>query len=104
MTRLAVALVPLLALSGVAFAQGAPAPTPQPAAGQHLANMNAPRGYLNDRAGDRATTALNLLSAKGYGVFTHFHADGRMYQATVSQGGNQFQVTVNPDSGTVSRG
>jgi len=119
MKRLALALVPLMAISGAAFAQGMSTPTNQPAQPisqaqparpmqqapvQPLAKMTPGRGYSGDAAGHRATTALNLLGAKGYGNFTNFHRDGRLYQATVTQGGQQFMVTVNPSTGSVTRG
>jgi hypothetical protein len=103
MKRLALAFVPFLALSGVAFAQNAPAPAPQHATARPLAKMAENRGYENDASGHRATQALNLLGAKGYGKFTNFRADGKNYQATVSQGGTQFLVTVDPDTGAVTK-
>jgi hypothetical protein len=103
MKRLALALVPFLALSGVAFAQNTPAPAPQHATVRPMAKMAENRGYENDAAGGRATQALNLLGAKGYGNFTKFRADGTNYQATVTQGGQQIVVTVDPDNGSVTR-
>lgn len=51
-----------------------------------------------------ATRALNLLEAKGYGDFTNFHRAGSDYAATVSQNGQSFPVTINPESGQITRG
>ena len=103
MKRLALALVPFFALSGLAFAQSTPAPAAPHATGRPWAKMTDNRGYQNDAAGRRATQALNLLGAKGYGNFTNFHPDGTNYQATVTQGGQQFLVTIDPNTGSVTR-
>lgn len=40
-------------------------------------------------AGDRMTSALNLLEANGYTNFTNFKSNGTGYTATVSQNGPQ---------------
>lgn len=53
--------------------------------------------------GDRMTTALNLLEAKGYDSFTGFKTDGNHYVAMVTKGTHRFGVSVNPDSGRVTR-
>ncbi len=53
--------------------------------------------------GDRMTTALNLLEAKGYASFTGFKADGDHYTAAVMQNGRSFTVSINPDNGQVTQ-
>jgi hypothetical protein len=50
-----------------------------------------------------ATRALNLLEANGYGDFTNFHPMGHDYAATVSQNGQTFAVTINPETGQITR-
>ena len=49
----------------------------------------------------RATQALNLLEAKGYGDFKDFKRDGQNFQATVQRHGKTLTVMVNPDAKTV---
>jgi Peptidase propeptide and YPEB domain len=51
----------------------------------------------------RTTQALNLLEAKGYGSFSNFKQDGADFEATVKQNGQSFTVTVNPDTGQITR-
>lgn len=53
--------------------------------------------------GNRMTTALNLLEARGYGSFSGFEADGPDYRATVTQDGHRFQVRIDPIERSVSR-
>ena len=48
------------------------------------------------------THALNLLEAKGYGDFHDFKSDGKNFDVTVTRGGKQSTVTVDPDSGQVT--
>jgi hypothetical protein len=52
--------------------------------------------------GDRMTTALNLLEAQGDASFTNFAPAGSNYTATVTQNGQRFKVTIDPDAGTVT--
>ncbi len=59
-----------------------------PSAGNHY-NWNPAQGR-------RATQALNLLEAKGYGDFKDFKADGRNFEATVQQQGKTMTVVVDP--------
>lgn len=60
----------------------------------------------------RATAALNILEAQGYGAgledhqrsaFADFEAQGKDFIAVISQGGRRFKVSVDPDTGTVQR-
>lgn len=53
-------------------------------------------------AGDRMTTALNLLEAKGDASFSNFAPDGNNYSAMVTQNGKSFRVTIDPDAGTIT--
>lgn len=66
----------------------------------HAAMMRHPR---RDRSDDRGTKALNLLEASGYAQIEQFRPDGKNFDATVKQGGKEVQVTVDPDSGQISR-
>jgi len=52
----------------------------------------------------RETAALNDLSAAGYGQFRDLHPVGRDYQATVDDPRGAYTVTVDPDSGRITRG
>ena len=75
------------------------------AAGPALASTSAATTAV-DRSvrvtGDRMTSALNLLEAKGYATFTGFKPEGDRFVATVSQGNRQFPVSIDPDSGQVT--
>jgi hypothetical protein len=51
----------------------------------------------------RATTALNILEAQGYANFSDFRPDGDMFTAVVNDGGQQFRVAINPDTGQITR-
>lgn len=50
----------------------------------------------NPAQGKRATQALNLLEAKGYGDFKDFKADGNTFEAKVQQQGKTMTVVVDP--------
>jgi hypothetical protein len=94
MTRLAIAVVPLLAFAGAAFAATPPA-APAPRTG-HPHHLNTP-------AARRMTHALNLLEAGGYGAFHDFRSDGKNFAASVTQQGRAFTVVIDPDSGQLTR-
>ena len=79
---LSAAALALVLGTGVALAAATPA------AGNHY--------NWNPKQGDRATQALNLLEAKGYGNFTDFKADGNNFEATVQQHGKTMNVVVDP--------
>ena len=51
---------------------------------------------------NQETNVLNLLSAKGYGQATNLQHNGGSYTATVMKDGKQMQVTIDPQTGTVS--
>lgn len=60
----------------------------------------------------RTTLALNILESRGYcadlqqksaSAFVAFHAQDNDFVATVSQNGYSFNVTVNPETGSVAR-
>lgn len=46
--------------------------------------------------GQRATHALNLLEARGYGGFSDFHAVGHDFAAMINQNGKTLQLLVHP--------
>lgn len=56
-----------------------------------------------DMAERRETRALNNLEAAGYRNFSGVARVGRAYHATVTQGGQQFDVLVDPDHGQVAQ-
>jgi len=87
LATLAAASVVLMLGAGAAFAAATPT------AANHY-NSNPAEGV-------RATRALNLLEAKGYGDFRDFKRDGQNFQATVQQQGKTMTVVVNPDAHTV---
>jgi hypothetical protein len=109
MTRLAsplLAAAVLAASAGMAFAANAPAAAQPPAAATaspapHVGDHARPT--QSKAAGDRMTAALNLLEAKGYGGFSDFKPSGKDFAATVNENGQHFTVTVDPDSGQVTR-
>jgi hypothetical protein len=51
--------------------------------------------------GRRATQALNLLEARGYGGFTDFHAVGHDFAANVMRNGGTVHLLVNPGTDRV---
>jgi hypothetical protein len=53
-------------------------------------------------SGDRATTALNWLSAQGYHDVKEIRQQGNMFVATVNKDGRSQQLTVDPASGRIS--
>jgi len=63
-------------------------------------------------AARRATKALDILEAQGYaaglsdksfGALQNFRQQGKDYVATIGQSGRSFVVTVDPDTGQVTR-
>lgn len=62
-----------------------------------------PVADLDNPESGRATAALNVLEAQGYASFSDFRPDGGAFTAMVSDGGQQFRVTINPDTGQISR-
>ncbi|HZB93808.1 MAG TPA: hypothetical protein VE397_20335 [Stellaceae bacterium] len=113
MMRLAPTLVAaafLAGSAGLAFAADATPPAQPPAAApatpmhHHYKHMQMAHRQDAGRAeGNRMTSALNLLEAKGYGDFSHFKQDGGNFTATVNQRGQQFNVVIDPGSGQVTR-
>jgi hypothetical protein len=91
MYRLAFAAAALFALAGTA---------PLAVAAQ---DQSAQPTSSNTPSAQRATDALNLLEAKGYGNFKDFRADGSNFDAAVKEFGHQFTVTIDPDSGQVTQ-
>lgn len=74
------------------------------------AAMAAIPSHIED---NRATTALNLLEDKGYGVplarhadrlagFTQFQADGRAFAAYVVRNGAAQRLRIDPEAGSVT--
>lgn len=53
-------------------------------------------------SGDRATTALNWLSAQGYHDVKEIRQQGNMFVATVNKDGRSQQLMVDPASGRIS--
>jgi hypothetical protein len=49
----------------------------------------------------RATHALNMLEAQGYGDFSHFRKAGDDFTANVMKDGRTMQVLVNPDTNQI---
>ena len=91
----------LAASAGMAFAANAPAAAQPPAAAHHTPMVARPA--QSNAVGDRMTAALNLLEAKGYGGFSDFKPSGKDFAATANENGRHFTVTVDPDSGQVTR-
>jgi len=56
-----------------------------------------------DTAERRETRALNNLEAAGYRDFSGVVRIGRAYRATVTQGGRQFDVLVDPEHGQIAQ-
>ncbi len=67
------------------------------------ATAEPPVADLDNPQSQRATTALNILEAQGYTYFGDFRPDGNMFTALVHDGGQQFRVVINPDTGQISR-
>lgn len=90
-----------LMVSSAAFAAG-PAPVANSTVAPLSGQMHPQAMHQGPENG--ATQALNLLEANGYGDFTNFHRTGRDYAATVSQNGTTFPVTIDPETGQITRG
>jgi len=60
----------------------------------------APRG---DAPAGRETRALNLLTQQGYTAVNAIRPEGSNYRATVTQGGRQFDVLVDPERGQIAQ-
>jgi len=58
---------------------------------------------LDNPQSPRATAALNVLEAQGYADFSDFRSNGSTFTALVNDGGQKFQVVINPDTGQISR-
>jgi len=58
---------------------------------------------VDNPQGGRATAALNVLEAQGYADFSDFRATGSTFTALVNDGGQQFRVVIDPDTGQISR-
>ncbi|MDE2229621.1 MAG: hypothetical protein KGL11_11350 [Alphaproteobacteria bacterium] len=85
------------ALGSRAPTQGTSTPTPAPiSAAPPVADLDNPQG-------GRATIALNILEAQGYADFSDFRSVGGTFTALVHDGGSQFRVVINPDTGQISR-
>ena len=95
------------ATGGIAIAANAPAgagsPSPANAPAAMSGSTAAPAAKMSGtRDTPRMTHALNLLEANGYGDFHDFKSDGKNFDVTVTRGGKQSTVTVDPDSGQVT--
>ena len=64
------------------------------------ASASASRGSRD--SGDRATSALNWLSAQGYNDIREIRPQGGGFVATVMKDGRSQTVTVDPSTGRVS--
>ena len=51
---------------------------------------------------ERATAALNLLEANGYGSFSNFRDARGNFEATVLRAGRPTPVVINPDTGKIT--
>jgi len=58
-------------------------------------------GSWDPAVGSRATKALNLLEAKGYGDFSNFQAKGQDFTATVTQHDRAVTLLVDPRAGSI---
>jgi len=88
----------LAASATAALAAGSPAP------GMPSSQDAAVRSDHRENAqAARMTHALNLLEAKGYGDFTNFRADGKNFEATVTQNGKAISVVVDPDANQITQ-
>lgn len=83
-------------------ALGAAAPSSAALAAQATPRMPAVADLDNPQGG-RATAALNVLEAQGYADFSEFQPAGNAFTALVHDGGQQFRVVINPDTGQISR-
>lgn len=85
-------------------ALGTSAPS-MPAASPAAASATgaSPVPDADNPGGSRATTALNVLEAQGYTNFSDFRPNGSVFTALVNDGGQQFRVVINPDTGQISR-
>jgi hypothetical protein len=88
LTGIALAGTMMIGCCGAAFAQSND--------DQLGPNWNAP-----DIQGMRATHALNMLEAQGYGQFSHFRQAGNDFTADVRKNGRTMQVLINPDSSQI---
>ena len=90
---------PVLGTPPHALGSPAPASASNPVAVNHAGSM---KGYDPDNAEARdATAALNLLEARGYAAFSNFAAEGNGFRATVVNGGQTSQVSIDPRTGRV---
>jgi hypothetical protein len=80
----------------------APATNPAPAT-ENSTTSPVPVAEAGKPGSSRATTALNVLEAQGYANFSDFRPDGDMFTAVVNDGGQQFRVGINPDTGQITR-
>ncbi|GEM_PF-4710041 len=85
-----------------ALGSGSPA-APVPGPKEASISPAPPVADLDNPEAVRATTALNILEAQGYAAFSDFRANGGTFTALVNDGGRQFRVVINPDTGQISR-
>ena len=57
----------------------------------------------NDPQGMRATHALNLLEAQGFGQFSNFRRDGDIFSANVTKNGRTTTVLIDPSTNRIQR-
>jgi Peptidase propeptide and YPEB domain len=82
---------------------GTQAPAPMAAPRVPAAQAHLPHTKGNTPTSQRASAALNLLEAHGYGDFTDFQPDGQNFTAMVATtNGQRAKVVINPDTGDVS--
>ncbi len=106
MKTLALIVLPAgLAVAGVAWAQSDQTQPGAPAAHSHpVVPIAGPAAAHNDNSTARSMTdALNTLEAQGMGSFSNFHQNSNGASATISQGGRQYDVTVDPNNAQVAR-
>jgi len=75
--------------------------------GKHYAVIVYPdtdrRALRDDAPAGRVTRVLNFLTLQGYTMVNAIRPEGSNYRATVTQGGRQFDVLVDPDHGQVAQ-
>ena len=89
-------LLVTLALGGNAHAQAWPNAPPATSGAATVPDLDNPES-------SRATAALNVLEEQGYAAFSDFRPNGSTFTALVNDGGQQFRVTIDPDTGQISR-
>jgi hypothetical protein len=97
-----IGLASAMIIGGAGLALAAPTVTPN-AGDQQGGAWHQNDRYQKDWEGSnpqavRATEALNLLEAKGYGQFSDFKAAGHDFTADVTKDGRTMHVLIKPDA------